>query len=143
MLTLLLLSSGGSSGGRRFATLGDLGSSGAPPSGPARGHGGHGHAPGDDEDDDEDDRPGDRGENWYAGGERRYASCLHPFGGRGVAADARIIPPSYAQWYLRAEPGPCWVCPWRKSGPRSAEEGSRVRFRVPGSIQESYAAFVL
>lgn len=40
------------------------------------GHAGHGHAHADDDDDEEDERPeGDQGENWYAGGERRYVSC--------------------------------------------------------------------
>ena len=69
-----LRSGGGSSGGRRIATLGDLGSTGGPPSGHGggAGHGGHAHAHGDDDDDDEDDNQGDRGEDWYAGGERRY-----------------------------------------------------------------------
>lgn len=72
--TTQLCSGGGSSGGRRIATLGDLGSSGAPASGHGGGggHGGHDHAHSDDDDDDEDDRPGDQGEDWYAGGERRY-----------------------------------------------------------------------
>ncbi|PIL32473.1 hypothetical protein GSI_05176 [Ganoderma sinense ZZ0214-1] len=70
-------SGGGSSGGRRIATLGDLGSSGGP-SGPGGGHAGHGHAHGDDDDDDDDDRTGDRGEDWYAGGERSGISVQNP-----------------------------------------------------------------
>nr|VWO99986.1 Uncharacterized protein [Ganoderma boninense] len=73
-------SGGGSSGGRRIATLGDLGSSGGPPSGHGGGgHAGHGHAHGDDDDDD-DDGPGDRGEDWYAGGERRGGPPVTPQG---------------------------------------------------------------
>ncbi|KAI1788231.1 hypothetical protein LXA43DRAFT_1026165 [Ganoderma leucocontextum] len=77
---MYLCSGGGSSGGRRIATLGDLGSSGGPPSGPGGGggHGGHGHAHGDDDEDDEDDRPGDQGEDWYAGGERSGISVQNP-----------------------------------------------------------------
>ena len=48
--------------------------SGAPSFGGGSGGGGHGHAHGSDDDDDDDsESQGDRGENWYAGGERRYA----------------------------------------------------------------------
>ena len=46
--------------------------SSAPPS--FGGGGGHGHAHGDDSDEDDEDSGADRGENWYAGGERRCVS---------------------------------------------------------------------
>jgi UBX domain-containing protein 1 len=67
------------SGGRRVATLGDLGgaSGGPAPSG------GHGFGPmGGDDDDDEDDEhehpPQQEGESWYAGGERSGISVQNP-----------------------------------------------------------------
>ncbi|KAI0808279.1 hypothetical protein C8Q74DRAFT_1232451 [Fomes fomentarius] len=66
-----------STGGRRIATLGDV-ASGGPTLGGGGGDGGHGHAHGDDEDEDEDEGPGDRRENWYAGGERSGISIQNP-----------------------------------------------------------------
>ncbi|TBU26883.1 hypothetical protein BD311DRAFT_808092 [Dichomitus squalens] len=68
---------GPASGSRRIATLGDLGS-GGPSLGPGGAHGAHGHAHGDDDDDDDDDGAGNRGEDWYAGGERSGISVQNP-----------------------------------------------------------------
>ncbi|KAI0764262.1 hypothetical protein BD413DRAFT_615967 [Trametes elegans] len=65
-----------SGGGRRIATLGDLGSGSGPSLG--GGHAGHGHAHPDDDDDEEDEHAGDQGENWYAGGERSGISVQNP-----------------------------------------------------------------
>ncbi|KAI0739869.1 ubiquitin-related domain-containing protein [Daedaleopsis nitida] len=71
-------SSGGNSpaGGRRIATLSDM-SSGGPSIGGGGPGPGIGHAHGDDDDEDEDDR-GNRGEDWYAGGERSGISIQNP-----------------------------------------------------------------
>lgn len=42
------------------------------------GHGGHpGHSHDDDDEDDEDNDGDDRGESWFAGGERRYENCCY------------------------------------------------------------------
>ncbi|KAH9938800.1 uncharacterized protein BXZ73DRAFT_89178 [Epithele typhae] len=80
----------GSSGGRRIATLGDIGGGG--PSLGGGGHGGpsgHGHGHGDDdEEDEEEDAPGERGgENWYAGGERSGISVQNPDRGGAPGGD--------------------------------------------------------
>ena len=65
--------------GERFATLRDIASSSGPSMGAGfAGPGGLGGAGGSGGDDDDDEGPegdeNDAGENWYAGGERRYVS---------------------------------------------------------------------
>ncbi|KAG5645308.1 hypothetical protein DXG03_006497 [Asterophora parasitica] len=68
--------SGGGRSGSRFGTIGGLNSSRS-----GGGHASHGHRPGDDSDDDENE---DRGEQYFAGGERSGLAIHNPGHGPGI-----------------------------------------------------------
>lgn len=81
-----------SSSNGRFATLRDIGSSSAAP--PGEGSGG-GHMNFDDDDDDGHDP--DAGENWYAGGERRWLCFACLIGSRHYKISWLVVYPSRIQ----------------------------------------------
>jgi len=80
--------SSSNTGASRFATLGDLGSGGAPGLGSGGNpHAGHGRDNDDDEDEegeDEDSLPKEERESWFAGGERSGISVENPDRTRGI-----------------------------------------------------------
>lgn len=64
------------------------------------GHGGHaGHSHDDDDEDDEDNDGDDRGESWFAGGERRYGIIVLSF----PVFRSPIFRSLFMQRYFRAE----------------------------------------
>lgn len=80
------------SGGRRIATLGDIGSgSGGAPSGGGPGFGLMGDDDDNDEDDDHEHPPPQEAESWYAGGERSGISVQNPDSGPPNVPGGNIV----------------------------------------------------